>query len=796
MSTAASAPSTPSPARSAAAGSLINVLALGLGLAALLLILAFLSAELSWDRMHHNFDRIYRVTEAFKLRDQAVKFGALSPLVMADTLHKEWPEIAAAGRIMPILEGTSAGKVAVRQGSEKQLYEYFSWADPSILQIFTLPFVTGDARTALAAPNSVIVSEAAARKLFGATPAVGRTLKIDSGYSDENYQVTGVFKDQPFNSHFHLQIVASFASLDHVKDPRILRTQFWVSDTYTYVLLAPGASIQTARARFPAFVAKHFQKIEGAQVTLFLQSLGDIHLRSHQLFEFEPNGDIKTVRVLAWAAGATLLILILNFMALSTARYPRGASTAALSAAREAGRGRLFRRLFGESLALAVIALILAVILVQLALPPLNGLTGEAVTLPVGPAAWGFALALVLVASLAAAAYATWCLMACVAGGDLGTAAVAGGSGRVWRTALAGVQVAAGVALLVAAGVVHDQLRFVRAFNLGFDMNDVIVVPIRDVGLRDHYAVLKATMERIPGVVGTTFSSLVLGQQPPEVGTFLGGAKAPKDLATLVTDHDFVKVLRIGLVAGRAFSAQVPTDQPAGFIVNEAALRLWGLPSPQASIGQTLNWNTIKKGAVVGVVHDFHNQPLQVGVEPLLMHIRPIAFRYMYLRLAPRDTAATLRAVAAAWRGLVADKPFDSFLLADYYGRSYRGERELAGVLAHAALLVLIVALLVLAGLAAFTGEARRGQLAAASSTSRAALVLGRALAAPVVVAWLLGCLLAWWVMTHWLAAHFAEHTGVHPVLFLTGALAALVVTVLALIAPAARAAREARAGA
>ncbi len=775
MTTATSTPPAPPRARSGAAGSAVNVLALALGMGALLLILAFLSAQLSWDRMHHNFARIYRVTEAFKLRDQAVKYGALSPLIMAETLEKEWPEIAAAGRIMPYLEGTSAGKVAVRLGGEKQVYEYFSWADPSILQIFTLPFAAGDPRTALAAPNSLIISETVAHNLFGSAPAVGRTLKIDSGYSDESYLITGVFKDLPFNSHFHLAIVASFSSLDHVKDPRILRTQFWVSDTYTYVLLAPGASIEAARGKFPAFVAKHFQKIDGASVTLFLQSLGDIHLRSHQLFEFEPNGDIKTVRTLAWVAAVVFLLLCLNFMTLSTApcsaRAPiaegagtpgtpaaggtagaPGASQAAPAAAPAARRGRLFGQLFGEALKRAVAALILAVVLAALALPALDRLTGEGVTLPLGPAAWGIAVALVLVVSLAAAVHGA-CSRA-VMEGRAGTAAGA------WRTLLAVAQVAAGVALLVAALLVRDQLRFARAFDLGFDMHDVIVVPIRDVSVRDHYTTLKASVERIPGVLGTTFSSLVLGQQPPEVGTFLAGFKGPKDLATVVTDHDFVKVLRLALVAGRAFSAEVPTDLTSGFIINESAVRLWGVATPQQAIGKTLNWNTIKKGAVIGVVRDFHNQPLQVGIEPVLMHIRPIAFRYMYVRLAPQNTATTIAAVGAAWHAMVADKPFDYFFLADRFNRAYDGEQQLGRLLGLGALLVLIVAALLLIGL---------GRLP------------GKTLLPLLLCGWLAGCLLALWRIHHWLAATFDRHTSLHPLPFVAGALAVAAVAVLVL---------------
>jgi putative ABC transport system permease protein len=687
--------------RALGGGSLANVAALALGMAVFLLILLFLRAELSYDRMHQDADRIYRVTVGFKLRGEPMRYGALTPLILAETLKRDWPEVAEAGRIMPYLEGTAAGKVAVRVGREKQSYEYFSWADPSILRIFTLPFVAGDPRTALAQPNAVILSESVARQSFGAASAVGRRLQIDSGFSDETYTVTGVFKDLPFNSHFHLHILASFSSLDHVKDPRIVRDEFWVTDSYTYILLAKGVPAERVRAKLPAFIAKHYDKVEDTEPTLYLQSLGDIHLRSHQLFEFEANGDSRNVDLLAVAAAAALLLLCLNFMTLSAARHaagaPRGAAALVPGAPGAPGdiRGRLWRRLFGESLILAGMALCLALVLVALTLPALDALTGLPITLPLGPSAWGAALA--LVASLLAAGYATARLAAASA-----TAAGTGGAaagGRVWHRVLAGSQVALGVALLIAAGVVHHRLRSLRTADLGFDMDHVIVVPVRDVALRDRYADLKTAMERNPNVLGTTFSSIVLGQQPPLVGSWLKGVKGMKDLSTLVTDYDFVKVLRLRIVAGRAFSPQVASDLPAGFIISEATMRLWGLRSPQACLGRTLFWSSQKKGTIVGVVRDFHAQPLPAAVEPLVLHIRPLAFRYMYIRIAPQHTAETLQALAATWRGMVPDKPFEFFYLADDYNRTYHGEEVLGRLLALSAAVVLGLAGLLGGGL-------------------------------------------------------------------------------------------------
>jgi putative ABC transport system permease protein len=707
-------------------GWLPNVLGLALGLAAFLFLALFVRSELSFDRYNEKLDRIYRISQGVQPVGQPMIYTVTNALPLGPTLRHDFPEVAETARVLPCFEGGGIPcKVAVRYGREKQFYEWFAWADDGLFRILTVPFVAGDPATALKRPNTAVVSESAARRYFGGAPALGKRLKIDSGYSDEDYEVTGVFRDFPYGSHVHFDVLVSYVSLDHVDDPRILRDVWSVCDTYTYVLLAKGVPPARVDAKFPAFVAKYFGDMGGEKDTLQLQPLADVHLHSHQLGEFEANGDVGRVRLAAIAAGVTLLVVCLNFMVLSAAGF------AGVAAPAKGGRGPMFRRFFVDSLRTAGAGAALAVVLVAVALPAFDSFAGGRVELPGALSALLALAALVLLLAAAAAGYAAavlgggggvpWFSRAADwqrrrrahEGGEQGkpghapTGAVAGGNGR---KVLVAAELALAAALLIAAGVLHHHLRLLRNGNLGFSLDRVLVIPIRDVGLRNNFLALKAAMARHPDVVATTFSSLVLGKPTPQIGTLFQGVKGQKDVGTLVIDHDFLKVFDIALAAGRPLSRDQPSDAAAGFLINEAAVELWGLRSPREAIGKRLLWNGMKRGTVVGVVRNFRHRPLQPAVEPLLLHIRPLGFRYLYAKLAPRDTAGAVRHAAALWRSMVPDKPFESFFLADEYDRAYRDDEHLQQVVGLAALLALVAAALGLLGTAALAGVAGGGE--------------------------------------------------------------------------------------
>ncbi|HYG62438.1 MAG TPA: ABC transporter permease, partial [Thermoanaerobaculia bacterium] len=318
--------------------SLLAIAGLALGTTCLLFALLYVREELSYDRFHEKADRIYRISQDLTPPSGEVVNTVFTQIIMAPTLIKDFPEMAEVARIMPWFEGAVPGKVAVRRqekGQEKQSYEWFAWADGSLPRIFDLPLIEGDPAKVLVAPNSVVLSEPIARKIFGDEPAVGKVLKIDSGYSDENYRVTGVMRELPSNSHFHFHVLASFSSLDHVTDPRLIRDNWWANDVYTYFLLAEGASAEQIEKKLPAFVEKYYPKVPGASAAMRLQRLRDIHLHSDQFGEIEPGGDPRNVKIAAAVALFVLLITALTFLVLTAPRpsFKRALTLAAAGAA-------------------------------------------------------------------------------------------------------------------------------------------------------------------------------------------------------------------------------------------------------------------------------------------------------------------------------------------------------------------------------------------------------------------------------------------------------------------------------
>ncbi len=773
------------------AARLVNVLALALALATAMVLLISLRTELGYDRFHRQAGRIYRMYEGFLLPGKPVIETAFSPLIMAPTLRRELPEVTEAARILPYFEGITPGKVAIRSGA-KQFYEPFAWADASVFRIFTLPLVAGDPATALARPNTVLLSASAARAHFPAGPPLGQVLKIDTGYSDEDYTVTGVFADLPFESHFHPAVLTSFSSLDHVRDSRIVRDFWWANDAYTYVLLAPGVPAERLRRRFPAFVAKHYTGQPDLKAILHMQPLADIHLRSHLQGELEAGGDPGNVVFLAAAAGAALVVALCNFLLLSTARSSGALREAAVRKALGARRGHLFRQCSGEALAVAAAGMLLALALVWLALPAVDALAGKPMTLPHDLPALLATGGAVLLFAAAAGGYAARLLSAPSPAAMLAgaPAAVELRAREAPRRVLVAFELAAAVALLAGAAVMRDQVRFLRREPLGFDQRRVMVVPLRDVALVKNFRALKEAMMRGPGVAGVTFASQLLGHETPQITVKVGCAASSKLMGMLFIDHDFTRVFRLAMAAGRPLEE---ADAKAGFLVNEAALRLWNLGSPQTAVGTAIDCG-IKKGKIVGVVRDFHHQALKRQIEPLIMLVRPLNYHYMYLDVVSGQAPAAISHLDVTWRRMVPDKPCDRFWLAGEYEGPNRGEEGLARLAGLGSLAALLIACCGLVGLTWFTLEKRAPELAirrglGASGAQLAKLVGGR-LTVPALAAVLVAWPASYLLMSAWLG-RFAYRTAIDPVDLLgasTVVLAAASVTVAVALRHGARA--------
>jgi putative ABC transport system permease protein len=765
--------------------SLINILGLALGMACCLLILLFLRYELSYDRFHPAHERVFRVTQDWQNPGGEPEHWASTPHPLGPTLAKEMPEIVAVTRLRPYPEGSLPGKVAVSYRNERQFYDQFYWADADTFRVLGFELVKGDPETALAGPNQVVLPESTARRYFGDEDPMGKVLRIDTNYSDEDYRITGVMRDVPGNTHFSFDVLASFSSLDHVTDQRVALDQWWLAEPYTYVRLADGVDPRTVEAKFPALVEKHLPKVPGIppeklpKVGFRLQPISDIHLYGHMSYEMQPNGDIAYFYIFSAIAALTLLVACVNFMNLATARFAGRAREVGVRKVVGAHRSQLIAQFLGESLLLCTLSMVLAVILVYLTLPAFSAFSGKQIELRFDAVTWLGLLGLTVLVGLIAGSYPALFLSGFRPVQVLKSSLTGGVGSGAFRRLLIVSQFAISVGLLIGAAIIYDQLRYMRSQELGLDLENVVGLPIRDVELRNRYLSLKEDFERIPNVDSTTFSSLIIGRELPDVGMMVAGRETVDEPGSLVVDQGFLEVFRVPLVAGRPLAKGEDKDKGSTFLVNEAMVRHWGMASPQEALGAKLNWGGWKQGEIVGVVRDFHARPLQFEVGPVILHIRPIAFHYLYVRIAPEDRAATLREIERVWRQALPSKPFEYFFLDDEFSRYYRAEERLAKLVGFFALAAVLVACLGLLGLASFTAEKRTREIGIrkvlGSSVGEVVFLLSKELTIPVLLANLIAWPVVYFLLRDWLQS-FAYRTEIHLSNFILGGLAALVI--------------------
>lgn len=759
--------------------STLNILGLAVGIACCLLILLFVLDELSYDRFHEKSDRIHRLSLTLQPPGQEPKHTAITAYPMGPTLEEDIPEVMETARLMPYFEGGVPGRAAVSYRQQQRFYDRLFFADPAILEIFTLPMPRGNPETALNDPFTAVLTESAVRRYFGDADPIGKILRIDTGLSVDDYRVTGVVEDLPYDSHIHFDVLVSFSTLQHVKDERITLEGWWLYEVYTYLLLGPGVDAETVQAKLPAFIERHLGEPGVERVSLQLQPISDIHLHSDLLFEIEENSDISYVYIFSSIALIILLVACINFMNLSTARFSHRAREVGVRKVVGAHRSQIVRQFLGESILISAIATVVALAAVAFLLPAFNAFTGKQISLSFSLGTGVFLLTLVVVVGLLAGSYPALFLSAFRPTQVLkGTMAIGARSG-LFRRFLIVLQFTVSITLIISALVVYSQLSYMRNQDPGYDRSRVVVVPIRDVTLRDRYLTVKDTLERLPTILDTSLSSLVLGRNTPGIMTRVDGAEDAMVLDTLVVDQDFLDMFDIPILTGRGFAREIDSDVTSAFMLNETAVRTLGWSEPEEVVGRAVNWGGFKKGQIIGVVKDFHFKSLEQEIEPLILHLRPIAFHYLFLKIPPEEANAALAAVEGAWNEVFPDKAFDYFFLEDELDRLYRAEERLGQVIGLFSLLAVFVACLGLFGLAAFTAERRTKEIGIrkvlGSSVAGVVTLLSKEFTTLVLVANVIAWPIAYWLLSRWLEG-FAYRIDLGLGVFVTGGLLALVI--------------------
>ncbi len=745
--------------------SLINVSGLSVGLAVALLIGLYVRDEWSFDRYNEKADRIYRLNMDVRFGGQEQAM-AVVPAPMGGALVRDYPAVETMCRFR------QTGFITVKKGEEAIEEGDNSYVDSTFFKVFTAPLLEGDPQTALAEPNTGVISARVAQKYFGTTTGViGRTLRINE---NRDMRVTGVMRNLPSQSHFHYDFLFSMSSL-----PEEANSDMWLSNNFqTYLLLRPGASAADLENHFEElttkYVAPQFEKFTGSTMSALqangdwlkysLISLRDIHLRSHRVAEQDANSDIKYVWIFSSVALMVLLLACVNFMNLSTARSAGRAREVGVRKALGSNRSALVRQFLMESLVLTCISFGLAVVVVRLSLSTFNHFAAKDITfsvldLPMLGALAGLALLTSFFAGLYPAFFLSSFRPIEVLKGKV--TLQSRNSGTSWlRSGLVVFQFFISVSLIASVLVVQKQLDYIQHKKLGYEKERLVM--LRNTWwLQQKTEDFKDQLLQIPGVENVSASSYF---PTPSSRTSTNFTEAGKDLATQSVssqhwrvDFNYQPTFGLSMHEGRWFDRQLKTDSLA-CILNESAVKIFGWSDPVGhKVSTFINEEATKTATyeVIGVVEDFNYESLRQKVGPLIMTIGRESGTMAIRVAADADMEKTLAAIGTLFKSYLPAQPYNYRFVDEEFDTQYKAEQRIGSILGAFAGFAIFIACLGLFGLAAFTAEQRTKEIGirkvlGASVTGITGL-LARDFMKLVLVAIVVASPLAWWAMHKWL---------------------------------------------
>ena len=735
--------------------SAINVLGLAIGIACCVLIMLYVQDELSYDQHHEKNDRIYRLAESAVVAGRSIE-AAVTPPPWAPVLAKDYPEIEQITRIKP-----PNSRWLIRYQQNRFYEKNFVFADSSVFDIFTIPLVQGNARSALAEPHTVVLSESMADKYFGDDNPIGKVITGDDLYK---FTITGVMRDLPKNSHFHFDFLASYASLapnNLYGEPTTMQNQGFSHDLYTYLLLKEGYAPEDLERKLPGFLEKHLgDQLDGTGIEArpFLQPLPDIHLHSNLEGEIEPNSDVRYVYIFSSLAVFILLIACVNFMNLSTARSARRAQEVGIRKVLGAHRNQLIKQFTGESILFSLIALVMALGLVHVLLPQFNLLSGKALEMDY-QSTWlvPVLVAIALVTGIVAGGYPAFILSSFRPVAVLTGALKAGATHSFLRKILITFQFIISIVMIVGTIVVLDQLEYMQNKNLGFEKEHVVVVRMPDDEVLKGYRAYKNAVLQYPEIVNVSTSTSVPGGQPSlNLVTPEGVQEDESPVYQVIwADFDFVETLDIKIASGRKFSTAFATDSSA-CLINETAVRSLGWETP---IGKTIRFtgapDTNPSHTVIGVMADFHNQSLRQRVEPLMVLFNAPSV-FMVIRIQEQNLSRGMEVLHDQWRQTYPNHPaMDYSFLDEDLEQLYQAERRLGSVFIIGATLSILIACLGLFGLSSYMAEQRTREIGIrkvlGATIPNVILLLSRDFTKLILLAFVIGAPVSYYAMGTWL---------------------------------------------
>lgn len=745
--------------------SVINIVGLAAGLACFILVALYVADELSYDRYHEKASRIYRINGDIVFGGNKLHLAVASD-PMGPTLKNDYPQVEEFVRFY----NSNGGKL-VKKGNEFIEENNVVHVDSTVFNVFTLPVLYGDAKTALNEPNTVVLTESAARKYFGSADVVGKTIETnDNGKTI--YKVNAVIKDLPHNSHFTFNM---FFSMDNIDYPW---GNFLSHNHQTYIVLKAGTDHKAFEKNFAQVINKYvvpqasqFMQIHsmdefekaGNKLEYSLMPLTDIHLRSDRYPELGVNGNIQYVYIFSAVALFVLVLACINFMNLSTARSANRAKEVGIRKVMGSERQSLVRQFLTESVLTAVLSTAVAIVMAWLCLSWFNNLSGKQLQIAdlLQPDYLLFLVVLTLTVGLLAGLYPAFYLSAfnpiAVLKGKLSS----GLKKSSLRNVLVVTQFTISIFLIAATIIVFRQLDYIQNKKLGFSKEQLLVIN-GTFALGNNRDAFKNEVSKFAGVKGGAYAGYlpVAGSARNDMSYSSEAAMNAQNSINMQTwniDYDYIPLMEMEIIKGRNFSREFGSDSSAT-IINEATARLLGWDNP---IGKKLytyfqdQFGTqLISREVIGVVKDFHFQSMKENIGPLCFRLANNNWA-MAFKVSTSNIRQLISTVESKWKTMAPGMPFNYQFMDEAFDNMYRVEQRTGKLGLTLAIIAILIACLGLFGLATYTAEQRIKEIGVrkvlGATIGNIVSMLSKDFLKLVIIAAVIAVPVAWWLMSKWL---------------------------------------------
>lgn len=759
--------------------SAINIGGLAIGMACFLLITLYIQNELSYDEYHKKGDNIYRIIHHRDANDPTDNW-VWGNAPVGSALKTDFPEI------LEKVQFSGRSDILLTYGENSFQESDCFYTDASVFDLFDWSLISGDSKTALEAPYSIVLTETTAKKYFGNQNPVGKTIEgIGGRAADGPYTVTGVMKDVPSNSHFTFDALMSMSSFYQTR-PGIFEAWGYV-DFYTYLLVSDSFDQQSFQTKIPAFLDKHIGSREGENFYDFhLEPLADAYLHSEADRQPGTTGSISNLYIFGSIGLFLLLIACINFMNLATARSLERAKEVGIRKVIGANRKGLRHQFLGESFILVIIASLLGLVLVFSILPAMTNFTGKTfrtsdilnvttITSYVG---------MVLLTGFLSGSYPAFILSSfrpiSVLKGSFKTSA----SGIRVRKGLVVFQFSLSIALIASTVVIYNQLDFMMNRDLGFDREQQLILDFNwDNEVLNNLETVRSEFLEHPDISSVSLSRTVPGTHFPAAGTTVetyDGEMKYFEPYVFEVDEEFVPHYNIKTVAGRTYSKDFPTDTVAALVINKAAAKYFGYANPDEVVGKKFQqWG--REGTIIGVVDNFNYISLHEEVAPLTLRYLPIG-RYFSLKVRSSDLPRTIAEIREKWSQMAPHRPFLYRFLDTAFNEQYQTDIKFRKLFTLFSFLAIFIACLGLLGLATYsilqrTKEIGIRKVLGAEVTSIVGL-LSKDFVKLVMLAMLIATPFSWLAMNQWLG-QYAYKSQIHWWVFALAGIIALAITII-----------------